>query len=150
MCIRDSLGTEHHEKKVTEKDLLDVLSVIPQLLDEPLGDGSLIPTFLLSKHAREFVKVALGGDGGDELFAGYPTYVAHQMAEYYRHAPAALRERLIEPAVARLPVSLSNLSFDFRAKRFVRGALLEPGMRHTLWMGSFDPEEQRRLLVPEI
>jgi len=144
------LGTEHHEKKLTEKDLLDVLAVIPQLLDEPLGDGSLIPTFLLSKHAREFVKVALGGDGGDELFAGYPTYVAHQMAEYYRHAPAAIRERLIEPSVSRLPVSLNNLSFDFRAKRFVRGALLEPGMRHTLWMGSFDPEEQRRLLVPEI
>jgi len=144
------LGTEHFEKRLSEKDLLDVLTEIPRLLDEPLGDGSLIPTYLLSKFVREHVKVALGGDGGDELFAGYPTYIAHQMTEYYRIAPAALRERLIEPSVSRLPVSFDNLSFDFRAKRFVRGAMLEPGMRHTLWMGSFDPEEQRRLLTPEI
>jgi asparagine synthase (glutamine-hydrolysing) len=142
------LGTDHHEKTLTENELLSVFEEIPQLLDEPLGDGSFIPTYLLSKFAREHVKVALGGDGGDELFAGYPTYVAHEIAGYYLGLPLALREWLIEPAVQRLPVSFANLSFDFRAKRFVRGAMLRPGMRHTVWMGSFDPEQQQRLLAP--
>ena len=144
------LGTEHYEQRFTEREMLDIVPNIPQLLDEPLGDASLIPTYLLSRFTRQHVTVALGGDGGDELFAGYPTYVAHRMASYYRRLPAFLRHGLIEPTVARLPVSTDNLSFDFKAKRFVRGAALPAGMRHTVWMGSFDPEHQRLLLTPEV
>jgi asparagine synthase (glutamine-hydrolysing) len=144
------LGTEHYEHRFTEKQMLDIVPEIPRLLDEPLGDGSLIPTYLLSRFARTRVTVALGGDGGDELFAGYPTYLAHRMSGYYRSLPAAVRRGLIEPVVARLPVSTDNLSFDFRAKRFVRGAALPAGTRHATWMGSFDPTEQRKLLNPEV
>jgi asparagine synthase (glutamine-hydrolysing) len=144
------LGTEHYEQRFTEREMLQVVPEIPRLLDEPLGDGSLIPTYLLSRFTREHVTVALGGDGGDELFAGYPTYLAHRVASYYRSLPPLLRQRVIEPAVARLPVSTSNLSFDFRAKRFVRGAALPAGMRHTVWMGSFDVEQQHLLLAPEV
>jgi asparagine synthase (glutamine-hydrolysing) len=148
--VADHLGTEHYEQRFTEREMLEIVPEIPRLLDEPLGDGSLIPTFLLSRFTRERVTVALGGDGGDELFAGYPTYAAHRMADYYRALPRFLREGLIEPAVARLPVSTENLSFDFRAKRFVQGAALPAGERHTVWMGSYTAEQQRRLLAPEV
>jgi asparagine synthase (glutamine-hydrolysing) len=148
--VAEHLGTEHYEQRFTEREMLEIVPEIPRLLDEPLGDGSLIPTFLLSRFTRERVTVALGGDGGDELLAGYPTYAAHRMADYYRALPRFLRRGLIEPAVARLPVSTDNLSFDFRAKRFVQGAALPAGTRHTVWMGSYTAEQQRLLLAPEV
>jgi asparagine synthase (glutamine-hydrolysing) len=148
--VAEHLGTEHYEKRFTEHDMLDIVPEIPRLLDEPLGDASLIPTFLVSRFTREHVTVALGGDGGDELFAGYPTYLAHRMTGYYNALPAFVRKGLIEPAVARLPVSTNNLSFDFKAKRFISGAALPTGMRHTVWMGSYDAALQRQLLHPDI
>jgi asparagine synthase (glutamine-hydrolysing) len=148
--VAERLGTEHYERRFTEREMLEIVPEIPRLLDEPLGDGSLIPTFLLSRFTRERVTVALGGDGGDELFAGYPTYAAHRMADYYRALPRLLREGFIEPVVARLPVSTDNLSFDFKAKRFVQGAALPMGERHTVWMGSYTAEQQRSLLSPEV
>lgn len=148
--VAKHLGTEHHEQRFTEREMLAILPDIPRLLDEPLGDASLIPTYLLSRFARGQVTVALGGDGGDELFAGYPTYPAHRLATLYRALPRLVREGLIEPAVARLPVSIENLSFDYRARRFVGSATLPAGMRHTLWMGSFDPQQQRLLLAPDV
>ncbi|MFN0124922.1 MAG: asparagine synthase (glutamine-hydrolyzing) [Blastocatellia bacterium] len=144
------LGTEHHEHCFTEREMLDIVPEIPRLLDEPLGDGSLIPTFLVSRFTRQHVTVALGGDGGDELFAGYPTYVAHRAAKLYGALPRFLRRGLIEPAVARMPVSTNNLSLDFRAKRFVRGAALPPGSRHQSWMGSYDEALQRQLFLPDV
>jgi asparagine synthase (glutamine-hydrolysing) len=144
------LGTEHFEQRFTEREMLDLVPEIPRLLDEPLGDGSLIPTFLVSRFTRQHVTVALGGDGGDELFAGYPTYVAHRVAGWYRALPSFIRRGVIEPTVAALPVSTENLSFDFRAKRFVRGAALPDGTRHQSWMGSFDEAEQHALLNPEV
>lgn len=148
--VANHLGTQHFEERFTERQMLDIVPEIPQLLDEPLGDGSLIPTFLLSRFTRRHVTVALGGDGGDELLAGYPTYAAHRMATYYETLPLFFRKGLIEPAVARLPVSTENLSFDFRAKRFVQGAGFPAGTRHTIWMGSFTPEQQRLLLNPQV
>ncbi len=148
--VAKHLGTEHYEEKFTEREMLDIFPEIPRLLDEPLGDGSLIPTYLLSRFTRRYVTVALGGDGGDEMLAGYPTYAAHRMADYYRLLPNFVRKGLIEQAVARLPVSTENLSFDFRAKRFVRGAALPPGTRHTVWMGSFTADQQRQLLTRDI
>src|SRR5215510_7350221 len=81
---------------------------------------------------------------------GYPTYAAHRVADYYRALPRLVREGLIEPAVARLPVSTDNLSFDFKAKRFVQGAALPLGERHTVWMESYNAEQQRSLLSPEV
>jgi asparagine synthase (glutamine-hydrolysing) len=144
------LGTEHHELTLEPGMLLDLVPRLPDLLDEPLGDASIIPTYLLSEFARRHVKVALGGDGGDELFAGYPTLQAHRLASYYLKAPRALREGLVEPVVRRLPVSRGNLSFDFRAKRFVSGAAYPTAERHQRWMGSFDREERTALLAREV
>jgi asparagine synthase (glutamine-hydrolysing) len=144
------LGTEHHELTLEPGMLLDLVPRLPDLLDEPLGDASIIPTYLLSEFTRRHVKVALGGDGGDELFAGYPTLQAHRLASYYLKAPRLLRQGLVEPVVRRLPVSRSNLSFDFRAKRFVSGAAYPVAERHQRWMGSFNREERTALLAREV
>jgi asparagine synthase (glutamine-hydrolysing) len=144
------LGTDHHELTLEPSMLLDLIPKLPVLLDEPLGDASIIPTYLLSAFTRGHVKVALGGDGGDELFAGYPTVRAHRLAAYYNRAPRLLRRGLIEPVVRRLPVSRNNLSFDFRAKRFVSGASHPLPERHQRWMGSFAAEERTALLSAEM
>jgi len=142
------LGTDHHELTLEPRMLLDLVPRLPVLLDEPLGDASIIPTYLLSAFTRQHVKVALGGDGGDELFAGYPTLQAHRLAGYYQRAPGVVRRGLVEPVVRRLPVSHGNLSFDYRAKRFVSGAAHPVAERHQRWMGSFTSEERTAVLSP--
>ncbi len=142
------LGTDHHELTLEPRMLLDLVPRLPVLLDEPLGDASIIPTYLLSAFTRQHVKVALGGDGGDELFAGYPTLQAHRLAGYYQRAPGVVRRGLVEPVVRRLPVSHGNLSFDYRAKRFVSGAAHPVAERHQRWMGSFTSEERAAVLSP--
>src|SRR6202165_1479313 len=144
------LGTEHRELTLEPDMLLGLIPKLPSLLDEPLGDASIIPTYLLSEFTRRHVKVALGGDGGDELFAGYPTLQAHRLAAYYLRAPRVLREGVVEPLVRRLPVSRGNLSFDFRAKRFVGGARYPVAERHQRWMGSFNAQERAVLLAREV
>jgi asparagine synthase (glutamine-hydrolysing) len=148
--VAQHLGTDHHELTLEPSMLLELIPKLPTLLDEPLGDASIIPTYLLSAFTRRHVKVALGGDGGDELFAGYPTVQAHRLAGYYNRAPRLLRKGLIEPVVGRLPVSRANLSFDFRAKRFVSGAAHPVHERHRRWMGSFTAEERTVLLSSDV
>src|SRR5438094_4214495 len=149
-AVARHLGTDHHELTLEPAALLGLIPKLPLLLDEPLGDASIIPTYLLAAFTRQHVKVALGGDGGDELFAGYPTLQAHRLAAYYLRAPGALRRGIVEPVVRRLPVSRSNLSFDFRAKRFVAGAAHPVAERHQRWMGSFAREERAALLSPAL
>ena len=144
------LGTDHHELTLEPSMLLGLIPKLSTLLDEPLGDASIIPTYLLSAFTRQHVTVALGGDGGDELFAGYPTLQAHRLAGYYLRAPRALRRGLVEPVVRRLPVSRDNFSFDFRAKRFVSGAANAVAERHQRWMGSFAPQDRVALLSPGV
>lgn len=144
------IGSEHHEEVLSAETAGDLLPEIGKWLDEPLADPSLIPTFLLSRFVRQSVTVALGGDGGDELFAGYPMYYAHRLAGIYNRIPALLRENLLEPAIRRLPVSHGNLSFEFKAKRFIRAAALDEVARHHSWFGSFAPETHSKLFTPEI
>jgi asparagine synthase (glutamine-hydrolysing) len=143
------LGTEHHEFPLSADTALKTLPEITAGLDEPLGDSSIIPTYCLSRFTKEHVKVALGGDGGDELFGGYSTLQAHRLANYYqRLAPGWLR-RLVEPWVLdKLPVSFDNLSFDFKLRRFLRDYSLPPVVRHHRWLGSFTSEEKAGLLGP--
>jgi asparagine synthase (glutamine-hydrolysing) len=148
--VAQHLGTDHHELTLSPSMLLGLVPRLPLLLDEPLGDASIIPTYLLSAFTREHVKVALGGDGGDELFAGYPTLQAHRMAGWYGLAPSVVRRGLVEPLVRRLPVSRSNFSFDFRAKRFVAAADRPVAERHQRWMGSFSPAERAALLAADV
>jgi len=147
--VAQALGTEHHEEVLDARRARDLVERLPDLLDEPLGDASLIPTFLLSRFTRRSVTVALSGDGGDELFAGYPTYQAHRLARGVEAIPRWLWRGLVRPAVERLPVSLSNLSLDFKLKRFVEGMDYADVERHAVWLGSFTPAEQQELFTPE-
>lgn len=148
--VAKHLGTDHHEEVLSVEKAGDLISDIGTWLDEPLSDGSLIPTYLLASFVRKHVTVALGGDGGDELFAGYPMYFGHKVAKLYSMLPGFLRSGLIEPAVRRLPVSNKNLSFDYRAKRFVRAANYDTITRHHSWFGSFSVDEQRSLLSEHV
>lgn len=144
------LNTEHYEDKLSATTAADLIGDIGKWLDEPLSDGSLIPTFLLSQFVRKHVTVALGGDGGDELFAGYPMYYAHSVAAKYQAIPAFLRSGLIEPVVNALPVSTNNLSFDYKAKRFVRAAKFDDVERHHSWFGSFSMDQHSSLFTKDV
>jgi asparagine synthase (glutamine-hydrolysing) len=139
-------GTDHHEEVFTARAMIDLLPTLADALDEPFGDASILPTYLLSRFTRESVTVALGGDGSDELLAGYPTFSAERGARLYR-VPRLLHEGVFTPLADRLPVSTDNFSIDFRIKRFLRGARTTPETRHAMWLGSFSPSEQEPLLV---
>jgi asparagine synthase (glutamine-hydrolysing) len=145
--VAQHIGTRHHEIKLTDKVAVQTVEKITDFLDEPFADSSLIPTFLLSQFAREKVKVVLGGDGGDELFAGYPTLIAHRMMhQYERFVPYALHKRLIMPAMQRMKVSFDNISLDFRLRRFLDGRGVPLQSRHHRWLGAFVDEEKSSLL----
>jgi len=147
--VARALDTDHQEEILDPRAALDLVARLPELLDEPLGDASFLPTYLLSRFTRRSATVALSGDGGDELFAGYPTYQAHRLARAFELVPRWVRRRLVRPAVERLPVSLDNLSFDFRLKRFVEGMDFAPVDRHAAWLGSFTPDDQRGLFTAD-
>ena len=144
------LGTEHYEDKLSVETAAQLISGIGKWLDEPLSDGSLLPTFLLSRFVRQHVTVALGGDGGDEIFAGYPMYYGHKMARVYDQIPRFVRSGMIEPVVNSLPVSNKNLSFDYKAKRFVAASRYDAVTRHHSWFGSFAPDAQIELLTEAV
>ena len=144
------LDTEHYEDKLSATTAGDLISEIGKWLDEPMSDGSLIPTYLLARFVRKHVTVALGGDGGDELFAGYPMYYAHGVAAKYNAIPGFIRSGLIEPVVNALPVSTSNLSFDYKAKRFVRAAKHTDVERHHSWFGSFSTDQHDKLFTKDV
>jgi asparagine synthase (glutamine-hydrolysing) len=139
-------GTDHREEVFTASAMLDTLPTVVDWLDEPFGDASILPTYLLSRFTREHVTVALGGDGSDELLAGYPTFPADRLARFYR-VPRLLHANVIEPLADRLPVSTANFSFDFKLKRFLRAAASREDVRHPVWLGSFTPDEQSALLT---
>jgi asparagine synthetase B (glutamine-hydrolysing) len=107
------IGSRHHEHVVRAGDMIDLVPRLGSLLDEPIGDASILPTSVLSRFAREYVTVALGGDGGDELFAGYPMHQGHRLAAPLRRRRAAAGDGRA-PAAA-LPVSHRNFAFGFKA-----------------------------------
>ena len=143
------LGTDHHEERLSANLAANLVSEIGAWMDEPFSDPSLVPTYLLSRFTRKHVTVALGGDGGDELFAGYPMYAGLRWGEFYKRLPLPFRRRIVEPVVRMLPVKTKNLSLDYKALRFVTGAKYDTVARHHVWFGSFTPEEQTELLTAE-
>jgi asparagine synthase (glutamine-hydrolysing) len=132
--------TDHHEL-VLRPDAAELLPKLVDAFDEPFGDSSAVPTYLVSRLAAGEVKVALSGEGGDELFGGYHTYVADLLAPRLgRLAPLAA------PLVERLPSSDAKVSFDYKAKRFVRAARLPALERHHAWKEIFAPASRAALL----
>ena len=132
-------GTDHHEL-IVEPDVGEVLTRLAEVFDEPLADSSALPTYLVSELAAQHVKVALSGEGGDELFGGYYTYIADSIAPWLGRPAAALR-----PLVERLPTSSARVSFDYKAKRFARGGALPPLERHHAWKEIFSEDLRAEL-----
>jgi asparagine synthase (glutamine-hydrolysing) len=125
------------------------MAILPEVLkkmDEPFADASILPTYMLSKFTRENVTVALSGDGGDEIFAGYPTYFARKIGDFLPR----FSYYLFNPAAALLPVSDENISLDFKARRFIAGLPYSPDIRHQIWLGSFDVKQKKRLFSTAI
>jgi asparagine synthase (glutamine-hydrolysing) len=137
--VAERYGTQHREL-VLSPDAALLLPALADAFDEPFADSSALPTYLVSQLAASDVKVALSGEGGDELFGGYYTYVADLLAE--RTAGLA---RVARPLVERLPTSTARASFDYKAKRFVRAAHLPPLERHHGWKEIFSPDMRARL-----
>jgi asparagine synthase (glutamine-hydrolysing) len=133
-------GTDHHEI-VLRPDAVELFPKLVEAFDEPFGDSSALPTYLVSELAAGEVKVALSGEGGDELFGGYYTYVADLLSARVGRLAA-----LAAPLAELLPSSDSKVSFDYKAKRFARGAGLPPLERHHAWKEIFGGTERASLL----
>jgi asparagine synthase (glutamine-hydrolysing) len=140
-------GTDHREEVLPPSRLLEILPRVCAFLDEPMADPSIIPTYLLSEFTRKHVTVALAGDGGDELFAGYDPFLAHYPAGIFEYLPSPLLN-ILKRLINLLPVSTKNISLDFRLKQFLSGISYPPTIRHFAWLGSFTPDEQKMLLHP--
>jgi asparagine synthase (glutamine-hydrolysing) len=143
--VAKHIGSKHIEETFTEQRLLETFDEAVDCLDEPIADASLLPTFALSRLAAQHVKVALGGDGGDELWGGYPTYKAHRAAAFYAAIPEVVRRTMIEPVVRRLPVQPGYQRFDWKAKRFALRWADDDRLRHLRWMSNLDLGDLERL-----
>jgi asparagine synthase (glutamine-hydrolysing) len=138
-AVAERYGTIHREL-VLRPDAALLLPALAEAFDEPFADSSALPTYLVSQLAAEDVKVALSGEGGDELFGGYYTYAADLLALRVGGLATAVR-----PLVELLPTSTRRASFDYKAKRFARGAHLPPLERHHAWKEIFSPELRAEL-----
>ena len=143
--MADFLKTSHNEEILDLDAAMRVLPEIFDLLDEPQGDGSLLPTWLLCRFARRHVTVALGGDGGDELFAGYDPFRALRLAGIYSRLVPRPIHKAIRMLAARLPVSHANMSPDFKIKRTLRGLDHPSHLWNPLWLGALEPDDLARL-----
>ncbi len=144
--VADRFGTEHWTETLSMEKARRLAPEIVGVLDEPMGDASLLPTSLLCGFARQRVTVALGGDGGDELFAGYDPFLALRRAELYQRAVPRPVHRAIALLAARLPVSHANMSLDFKLKRTLRGLGHSPRLWLPTWMAPLDAGEVSELL----
>jgi asparagine synthase (glutamine-hydrolysing) len=142
--VASRFGTDHTDL-VLNGDASELVPELVRSFDEPFADSSAIPTYYVSRLARSRVTVALGGDGGDEVFAGYHTYVAAKLAQRYRRLPRIVRRGLLSPLVHLLPSSEARVSVDYMAKRFVNGAELPEERAHFSWKEIFTEDAKAKL-----
>jgi len=131
-------NTDHQVETLAVDRARELMEACLSKLDEPLGDSSLLPTYLVSGFARQQVTVALGGDGGDELFAGYDPFRALRRAELYRMVFPRPVHAAIKAVFNRLPVSYANMTLDFKIKRALRGLDYDPRLWLPVWMAPLD------------
>ena len=141
-------STEHYEFKLGYKDILDAFPKVLDNLDEPFADSSAVPTYIVSRETKRHVTVALSGDGGDELFAGYRMYLGEYWAKHYARIPGVLRENVIAPFIQSLPDARDKPSLELirRAKKFLRGMSLSFPERFCGWREIFPFSMRRKLL----
>ncbi len=148
-AVAKKLGTDHHLSVLTARETLNLIDTIYPNVDEPFADASLIPTYYLSKFTRQSVTVSLGGDGSDELLAGYPTFISDRYKGLFRHLPKPVLRAMLS-TLNLFPASDKNISLDFKIRQFLRGFFSKPEHIHQLWLGSFLPGEKKQLLKDEI
>lgn len=138
-------GTAHREEILSMEMAGGLVPELARRLDEPMGDASLLPTYLLARHTRREVTVALGGDGGDELFAGYDPFRALKAAAFYDRTVPRPLHRAISLLAARLPVSHRHMSIDFKVKRTLMGLDFAPPLWPAVWMSTLLPGQLTNL-----
>ncbi len=148
--VARQLGTRHRMTRFSPEALWEVASEVAAGLDEPMGDSSILPTYLLCRDASRHVRVALGGDGADELFAGYDPFRALQAAEAYARVVPRPLHRAIRMLASRLPTAYHNISFDFKIKRTLAGLGHDRRLWNPIWMGALGPAELAELLAEPI
>src|SRR5262249_8087745 len=134
-----AFGTEHVSATLTSSEFEPLVRDIAGRIDEPQGDSSLVPTFLLCRTARPSVTVAFGGDGADELFGGYATFRAVTLASLYAKLVPRPVHEAVRMAAALLPTRYGYMSFDFRLRRMLRGLSYGPELWNPVWLGPLDP-----------
>ena len=130
--VAEHLGVRH-ETEVLRPDVVALFDRLMNHMDDPIGDFSIFPTYLVSQLARRDVKVVLTGDGGDEIFGGYDTYVAQHYARTWERIPSFLRRGLLEPALRGLPPRPQKKGLVNKTRRFVEGLALDPSAGHARW-----------------
>ncbi len=138
------LGTDHVTEVLSEGALIDLVPPTLDAMDEPHADSSILPTTLLARLARRFVTVALGGDGGDEILAGYPTFVADQVLS--RLPPSATAGRLLGALARLMPATDANFSTAFKLQQMAQGMRARGAERHARWLAPVDPDGLPALL----
>jgi len=145
-AVTHDIATVHHVVTADDESLARALDVVSSTLAEPLGDPAVLPTWLLAEAAREQVKVILSGEGADELFGGYPTYLGHKVAARWQRIPGPVR-RLVRRAVDFWPTSTGKMTLEFMLKQFLSAAEQPWLERHLIWMGAATIEDG---VIPEL
>jgi asparagine synthase (glutamine-hydrolysing) len=140
--VADKYATDHHEFDLNPSaELAPAIEELAYYSDEPSADAGALPVWFLSRMSRQFVTVALSGEGADELLGGYYTYLADKLVRPLRWTPAPLRRAALA-ALDLWPVSDDKISFEYKLKRFLSGSLAEADLAHLYWNGTFAPEQK--------
>ncbi|SCM72046.1 asparagine synthase (glutamine-hydrolyzing) [Desulfovibrio sp. 86] len=145
--VAEAFGTDHHERVLSAEECADNLPGIVSRMDVPMADASVAPTWLLSGVTREKVTVALGGDGADELWAGYEHYIGFKVAEWYNALPALVRRKVVEPLARRLPSSAGYINPRLAVATFLRAAQAPAWQRVQTMLTAFTPDMQAEILT---
>ena len=135
------LGTEHSHRDLNDSDLVGLTKQALRALDEPMADPSIVPMYALCEMTSRKVKVALGGDGADEMLAGYPTHWAHRVADWYGLMPGWMKQKAMPALCNLLKTRPGYQSFEWKLKRFFQRWDDDPHRRHLTWMSSVHPME---------
>jgi len=148
--IANTFHTEHYLEMLSMENAREFLPEIISKIDEPIGDSSILPTYLLCRETKKHVTVALGGDGSDELFAGYDPFHALRLSNLYSKIIPRPLHRAISIVINKLPVSHRNISLDFKLKRTIRGMSYPKQLWNPVWLGPLEPKELNELFLEPI